>query len=580
MITAKKINATLTRSSSLSITTTINLFFARSVIIFAGWIPDLRFRNGNCLLAICIKQNPGLLLNAKEIASPIFVGIAVVLSAALILHFQAGQNASAADTGMMMGEAQLAKGQIASVQLGTNGQPEWIQSGFWVMRMLSPSSGSDQPTAWLIAKFSMVRPDGTAMHSHIIYNFTTSEMTMEGNSTNVLKGFATVTMKDGPVSGVPLTIKVYNGAVIGIWIGPDKVDGHFATSPIYGILSPHSRESMMMTGASMTKMQSLTNTSIPITIPLSNGLYDGKDVFFTTTEVSDSQQASMLTTYTKFHVTYAPALANAPPQALGTIFVFKNGVAGTGPMGFQPDVFDSIPGDSGYTPLWKVSFVEWKTNSYSAGSNATQPTILGSDNDIADAQSKGQVTVTQTNIVVNCPIIQWGGNDDGTIPAGHMKIREDTTLTDTGPYGGGQLLNIDTNKLQATFVGHRGFGPDGSTIYYIVTDASMQGPADMMGVIFTNRTAAISSSTASSDLFQFGNGIKGTGPMGFQAGIGSTLPGDSNYSPIWRIQMINWNDPASATMLTSKKDIEDHSNQIAIMPSGMVVNCPFVSPSG
>jgi hypothetical protein len=59
----------------------------------------------------------------------------------------------------------------------------------------------------------------------------------------------------------------------------------------------------------------------------------------------------------------------------------------------------AIPGDPGYTPMWKVSIVEWKTNS------GITPTILGSDDAIAAAQSKGQITITPTNVVVNCPIL-------------------------------------------------------------------------------------------------------------------------------------------------------------------------------
>jgi hypothetical protein len=30
-------------------------------------------------------------------------------------------------------------------------------------------------------------------------------------------------------------------------------------------------------------------------------------------------------------------------------------------MGFQPNVFNSIPGDPKYTSLWRVNLVEWKT---------------------------------------------------------------------------------------------------------------------------------------------------------------------------------------------------------------------------
>ncbi len=313
----------------------------------------------------------------------------------------------------------------------------------------------------------------------------------------------------------------------------------------------------------------LSNANLPVVIPLVRGLYDGKDVFYISTEASDSDVANVLTKFTNFPVTFAPTLAKTPDAALGKIYVFKNGVNGSGVLGFQPNVVDSIPTDPNYSPIWKINFVEWK--------DPTNATVLGSDDNIADAVTKGQVTVTATNVVVNCPIVQWGGNKDGTIPAGHMQIRTDTTLTDTTPYGGGQVLNIDTEKMQVTFVAHRGFGPDGSTIYYIVTDTVMADPAKMMGVILANKTQATFATSASSDLFQFMNGIKGTGPMGFQAGIGSTKPGDQFYSPLWRISVVSWNDPSMATVLENSHDITSHSDQTKITPMGMIVNCPFIN---
>ena len=45
-------------------------------------------------------------------------------------------------------------------------------------------------------------------------------------------------------------------------------------------------------------------------------------------------------------------------QGLGNLWIFKNGVKGSGFMGFPASVVDSIPGDQGYTPLWMVSIVD------------------------------------------------------------------------------------------------------------------------------------------------------------------------------------------------------------------------------
>jgi hypothetical protein len=328
-------------------------------------------------------------------------------------------------------------------------------------------------------------------------------------------------------------------------------------------------QTMPMGSKDLGSVLKLSNANLPLVIPLVKGLYDGKDVFYITTEASDSKMAAALTKFTNFSVTFAPALEKTSDKSLAQIFVFKNGVQGSGVLGFQPNVVDSIPTEAKYSPLWKINFVEWR--------DPTTATVLGSYDDIATAVTSGKVMVTPTNVVVNCPIIQWSGNKEGTVPAGHMQIRSDTTLTDATPYGGGQVLNINTQKMQVIFVAHRGFGPDGSTIYYIVTDTVMPDQANMMGVILANKTQATFATSSSSDLFQFGNGIKGTGPMGFQAGIGSTKPGDQFYSPMWRISMISWNDPSKAAVLENSHDITSHSDQIKITSMNMIVNCPFFS---
>ena len=165
------------------------------------------------------------------------------------------------------------------------------------------------------------------------------------------------------------------------------------------------------TGASMMK---LTTTNAPVVIPLFKALYDGKGVLFIITEVSDKTMKDQIGNFTGSPVNYEPNLTKS--RDIGELWIFKNGVKGPGLMGFQTNVLNSIPGDPHYTPLWKVNIVEWKTT----GTNATTPTILGSDDIIANAVKKGQITVTPTNVVINCPVVQWGGNKINTIPAGHI----------------------------------------------------------------------------------------------------------------------------------------------------------------
>ena len=339
---------------------------------------------------------------------------------------------------------------------------------------------------------------------------------------------------------------------------------------------------MMMSGQAMTSdkgqtmsMESkdagsvlkLSNANLPIVIPLVKGLYDGKDVFYITTEASDGSTADALSKFTNFPVTFAPALAKAPASSQANIYAFKNGVKGGGVLGFQPNVVDSIPGESKYSPLWKINLVEWK--------DASSATVLGSDDEIMDAFNSGKITITPTTIVVNCPIVQWDGDKEGTVPAGHLKIRDG--ISESGAYGNAQVLNIDTNKMQVTFVAHRGFGPDGSTIYYIATDASQKGPADALGIILANKTQSTISTSAAADLYQFSNGIVGSGPLGFQSGVGSAKQGDQYYSPMWRIQVVTWKDPAMATVLENVHDITSKGTFTDTMPAGFIVNCPFFS---
>ena len=106
-----------------------------------------------------------------------------------------------------------------------------------------------------------------------------------------------------------------------------------------------------------------------------------------------------------------------------------------------------------------------------------------------------------------------------------------------------------------------------------------------MGVVYTTKNAKLIANAAAVDLFQFMNGIKGTGPLGFQPGISPAALGDANYSPMWRIYMIGWKDPSSAVLLETKGDIDYYKAQGLIdiniarpMNADHIVNCPFIDP--
>ena len=310
------------------------------------------------------------------------------------------------------------------------------------------------------------------------------------------------------------------------------------------------------------KMQSLSETNLPLTIPLTMGYADGNPVYYISTEASVKEVAEHLTELSGFRVTYAPALQNTPKESLANIYAFTNGIEGSGAFGFQPQVADSQPSDSDYSPLWSVNSVTWNEDSI--------PRELKSEEEIMDAMNKGQLTIEETDVIVNCPFIKW---KDGQLP-----VREVKTLTDETPYGGGQVLEIDIENLTVTFVAHRGIAPNGDTIYYIATDASSPDVANDLGVIHVPKISNTISTSASSDLYVFTNGLEGNGPLGFQASIGSTTAGDEFYSPLWRIQIATWKNPEDASFVTSISELQNNvkGQMLSTALAGFVVNCPFV----
>ena len=316
----------------------------------------------------------------------------------------------------------------------------------------------------------------------------------------------------------------------------------------------------------------LARASVAVDLPLHMGHYDGQDVYYIITDASDAEHADIISAQQNWRVELAPFLAGAPDASLATVYVFGNGMDGSGIHGFQAEVFSTTPESPQYSALVSPVHVMW--------SDTAEARILDSEAAILAAVDSGEVTfdMTHGNIVLNMPQIVW--------PGGQMPLKDDTLVNDATPYGGGQVTNIDTEEMKVTFVAHRGWGPDGRTIYYIVTDATPSGPAEMMGVVNADTSADLLLNPAAVDLYQFANGIPGPGPLGFQPGIASSALGDPGYSPMWRIYIIQWNDPDNdARLLQTMNDISAYldAGMITVslarpMDSDHIVNCPFLDP--
>lgn len=314
----------------------------------------------------------------------------------------------------------------------------------------------------------------------------------------------------------------------------------------------------------------ISRSSVPAEIPLHKAFFDEKPVYYIITDTNDKAHAKAISEKQKWKVEIALPLSKTPKESLSDVYIFLNGMKGNGTYGFQDEVFSNTPAQTEqYSAIRSVTHVTWKDDKASE--------VLDSVQKILDNQKAGKIELEKTDAIINMPQIVW--------PDGQMPMRTDKTLNDDTAYVGGQILDINMEKMIVTFVAHRGWGPDGRTIYYIATDATPSGPANVLGVTNAPTLAKTLTSPAAVDLYQFTNGIKGSGPLGFQAGIASAALGDDTYSPLWRISVITWNEPVKASVLETIDDInaKKSSGDVTIelarpMDSDHIVNCPFIDP--
>lgn len=120
-------------------------------------------------------------------------------------------------------------------------------------------------------------------------------------------------------------------------------------------------------------------------LPGFTGYYDGNPVHYISTDSSSKAEAA------HDHINYAPSLAKSLAQTNAIYLIMNGKYAARGP------VFASIPGDPGYSPLWQEVQVTWK--------NPAAAVALGTDNTIISLAKAGKLSLKQTGVVLNCPII-------------------------------------------------------------------------------------------------------------------------------------------------------------------------------
>jgi hypothetical protein len=123
------------------------------------------------------------------------------------------------------------KGSISSISNDpTNSSTQWISTGVYKMENVRTTSPTFNST------FYMIKTDGTAKHTHSIYDFklNADPIVNTSNNSTILNGTSTVTMKEKPVNDVPTQITLLGNSVISILLEPTKINNHFGNTPIYG----------------------------------------------------------------------------------------------------------------------------------------------------------------------------------------------------------------------------------------------------------------------------------------------------------------------------------------------------------
>lgn len=125
---------------------------------------------------------------------------------------------------------------------------------------------------------------------------------------------------------------------------------------------------------------------------------------------------------------------------------------------------------------------------------------------------------------------------------------------------------------------------NGRVALFLTTDASDNETAIAIShslnhkVNYTPFLALVNHSTIQQG-YDFLNGVKGNGSFGFQLPVATALPGEKGYSPLVRLNFVQWNRNATATVLKSAEQIEkaQSDGRLQIIKTSTIINSPIIS---
>lgn len=134
-----------------------------------------------------------------------------------------------------------ASGHFANNQI-QDGIVTWIQGGFWNLAIDKLENGdrhsnSHNFTAKFNANFTMIKPDGSLSHQHIINNFKSVDVIFAGKDI-IITGLGDIHSSNNiEYKHVPITIHLMGKQVLGLMIDVNQTKGHFSsTNEIFGTL--------------------------------------------------------------------------------------------------------------------------------------------------------------------------------------------------------------------------------------------------------------------------------------------------------------------------------------------------------
>ncbi len=133
----------------------------------------------------------------------------------------------------------MASGHFANNQI-KDGVVKWIQGGLWNLEINNASNKNivnSNMSATFNANFTMIKPDGSLSHNHLINNLTSDNIIFAGNDI-VVTGISHISSNNGTeYEQVPIAIHLMGKKVLGLMIDVNKTGGHFSgTNEMYGTL--------------------------------------------------------------------------------------------------------------------------------------------------------------------------------------------------------------------------------------------------------------------------------------------------------------------------------------------------------